>query len=618
MRRVFLVTFLPLALAARGGPAHAGDEAPSALESRLYDVGGLTQPRAQFVGEAGPFVVPPDSVNEETDRFLPVEERESEEEGKPRHAVNRLALRLDEVMEQVRAATPQGTWEAEGVTMEGLGASRLLVRAPARVQQDVFAALVRIEGAAASIAALEARAAEGDAAAARGEGGVPGAVASGALSVAAAARASGFLGQRVVGAQGGMAAFLVDLDVEIAQKSETTDPVVGVVKDGLSFAASAALSGASLAIDLDAWLARPGPIAKRPAGETDSVESVDVEGRSAHATFLARPGAWTLVPSSGTVAFAVRATVRAPATPPSAPPPLDSVPADGEPGPLSLASLPVQDLLAPLVPTTARPVFLAPTNFTFSEPSEPPATRPAVSADALLQALKDSGASPLGSAFASVEGASLQVVGDAIVARHDARRRAALERLLGAFRARLLRPLRIEATVVTVPAASFPAPAPAAGGGILADVEKDGGRALLALPGAQVADRAGVRVLSGARAASTGGRSRSYVGDWDVETAESSKIGDPIVHHVLDGIALDVAPTLLLGGGEVACEVRLDRSTWRPMRTIATRHGVLDLPAIGVARFRGAVVLPLGGTTVLAAGRSGDDAVVVLLSVSAD
>src|SRR5207244_1382168 len=115
-----------------------------------------------------------------------------------------------------------------------------------------------------------------------------------------------------------------------------------------------------------------------------------------------------------------------------------------------------------------------------------------------------------------------------------------------------------------------------------------------------------------------GGVSRRYVGDWDVEVAEGTSIGNPQVKEVLDGFSLDVRPTRVLGGGAYACEVRIDRSAWRGSRDVKTRHGNLEAPSIALTRFRGSLVVKAGETEIVAAGLSGDEMVFVLVTITED
>lgn len=612
MSRIPFAVAAVAVLSTLGGSAR-GDGGPAAggLETRLYDVGALTTSRTGFLRERGPYPAGPDQVNDESQPLYPVEDhyRTPRPDGREEAVMPEPFIGLDDLIEDVKQASPPGTWEQEGshVALLQSTSHHLWITGSAATHKVVAERLAALEREALSVAVVDLVAVGGD---------VPGgperfaaALASGGVRVLATARASGWLGRKMVATSGSMAAFLQDFDVEVAPKSETLDPIVGIQKSGLSFQASAVRSGEQVLLHVDAWHAQAG---ERRVGKTaggDGIELPSVEGSTFRATLRVAPGAWTLASGSGDVKFAVRVAVE-PYDAKPAPGAALSRPAPSPVGAIDAGMVSVADLEAKAENRRGETIYLAPSNYTPPEPLELFEPMPLLGADALLEIVKS-----LDPAAWEAEGVSLEMRSGRLLLRHATTRREAAARLVAELRARLVRTVRLKATVVSLPASAWAAML--AGGDLSAALAGDA-KGLLATEGASVTSRTTLRLIPGQRGAAVEGTSRAYVGDYDVEIADTSKIGNPVVFHVLDGLSLDLWPQATAGGGAVAVETRLDRSVWRGAREVPTLHGALDFPDVGILRLRGHRMVPLGATTLLAAGSEADVATLVLLAASAD
>jgi hypothetical protein len=105
------------------------------------------------------------------------------------------------------------------------------------------------------------------------------------------------------------------------------------------------------------------------------------------------------------------------------------------------------------------------------------------------------------------------------------------------------------------------------------------------------------------------------VADYEVEIASDARIGNPVVQRLGEGLMLDVEAAPSGSGDALVCEVAADWGRLREMRAIHTRHGDIDLPHLAVARFRGGVVVPIGGSRLLTAWTEGDEAMGLFLRV---
>jgi len=92
----------------------------------------------------------------------------------------------------------------------------------------------------------------------------------------------------------------------------------------------------------------------------------------------------------------------------------------------------------------------------------------------------------------------------------------------------------------------------------------------------------------------------SYIQDFDVEIAQASQIGDPIVQTLRDGVILDVTPIVSADRKFVTLELRPTVATlMRPIKTFSTTLGngppvIIQLPELRIQRVRTTVTMPDG------------------------
>ena len=97
----------------------------------------------------------------------------------------------------------------------------------------------------------------------------------------------------------------------------------------------------------------------------------------------------------------------------------------------------------------------------------------------------------------------------------------------------------------------------------------------------------------------------SYISDYDVEIAQLSQIGDPIIQQLRDGIILDIRPVISADRRFITMELRPTVALLqRPIATFQTTLGngppvSIQLPEIRIQRVRTTVTVPDGGTLLL-------------------
>ncbi|MCK6479798.1 MAG: hypothetical protein L6R43_06525 [Planctomycetes bacterium] len=97
----------------------------------------------------------------------------------------------------------------------------------------------------------------------------------------------------------------------------------------------------------------------------------------------------------------------------------------------------------------------------------------------------------------------------------------------------------------------------------------------------------------------------SYISDYDVEIAQLSQIGDPIIQQLRDGIILDIRPVISADRRFITMELRPTVALLqRPIQTFSTTLGngppvSIQLPEIRIQRVRTTVTVPDGGTLLL-------------------
>jgi hypothetical protein len=111
------------------------------------------------------------------------------------------------------------------------------------------------------------------------------------------------------------------------------------------------------------------------------------------------------------------------------------------------------------------------------------------------------------------------------------------------------------------------------------------------------------------------GRHTTYLADFEVELAEKSSITNPIIQSIFSGLQLVVTASRTSGDGAVAMEVRATRSGHAPrFRRMETPGGHIELPRLEIFRVHTGLLVPAGGTVLLAAQGEGEVRQVWLLT----
>jgi hypothetical protein len=600
-RRLGLPLLVLGGLATPFGVARAGDPPPAA-EVRVFEIADLLWERLQFQADRGPFPVPSDRVNDEHRPLF----------GSDRRDPVRPFGGPDDLVELVKQSSREpGEWDAEGTTLATDGERRLVVRGPRRLVDDVARVLEGLRARLLPTYTVDVAVFAGE------PSGVTDADLVGRvgrdLAPLAVARASALAGGRSVGFDGRQTAYVADYDVEVAQESEIGDPIVGVMPSGLAFEARVGPAGTGVRLEVSAWWAQPAGQRVASPPETSRIDLPAVDGAATAATLDVTPGAWTVLPSRGvgTTGFVFAARV----TPSAFDPGTASAPLAFRPVPLAMSGplraeiYDIGDFAARAANRRGRDAYLPPSNFTPPEPQSLADAAPRFEPDRLVELLKDGVGAGY---FDAAEGSSIRRHGDLLLVRSDEARHRGIASALAAVRAATAPTTRVRAVTVAVPAASLPELWTGLDGALVAD----GGVALLARPGARVLDRASLRLVDAQRDATEAGRVHAYVADHDVEIAQASAIGNPIVQQVFSGATLDVEAGPAGGGGAVVLDVRYTRSALGPIGKAPTTVGEVDLPTLRLVKHRGALSMRSGTTRVLSVGLEGRDVVLTLLSAT--
>ena len=116
-----------------------------------------------------------------------------------------------------------------------------------------------------------------------------------------------------------------------------------------------------------------------------------------------------------------------------------------------------------------------------------------------------------------------------------------------------------------------------------------------------------LRCRSGQRVGQRIGREVGYLQDYDVEIAQEAAIGDPIARTVFEGCSVHLIAMLDDAAAGARLDLELDQSAVpRPIRTMKTEHGPVELPAMNLTRVRTALWVPLDKTVVLGGATTGE------------
>jgi hypothetical protein len=142
-----------------------------------------------------------------------------------------------------------------------------------------------------------------------------------------------------------------------------------------------------------------------------------------------------------------------------------------------------------------------------------------------------------------------------------------------------------------------------------------GATAALAAAKASALDRATVVLRSGQRAHASTVRTRSYLGDFDVEVAQEAQLADPVIHTERLGLVADLKAVPSRDGSRVALETQL---AWAESastdRRAETSVGTIELPERRVTTVRGLADVAYGEQWCAAAAADGAGSVCFVLS----
>lgn len=552
---------------------------------RFFHVDALVAGRSDFVSERSGF----GRANEVNDEEHPLFGCESEETTRPVGGV-------DELIELLKSEVEQDSWgNTSGVDVRALGSNLIVAQHRPEALAAFGAAIKRWEDRWLRTVTIDIQAVRMPAE----PGAAPTDLAALVQSPAAGPGVSltAFPGQRVSAFAGRQRACVTDYGVAVAQKSKAGDPFVNVVNLGLAVDVRATpLQGDThLVLSLRGALTELLGTSTAKVVEGGSVETLVLGTTSIQCGVDVAAGAWTLVDGATLEGekpgwtFAVRARVNARA--PREARRGDSLPVLGNAGMGRLVRRTYDvDALKERVPSRQAPVSsLFASNFTPPEPPELPEPRCALEPEHIQDLVRTAIAPEVW------EQGALEVKGGTLIVRAPETVHAAVGRMLASLQHHLMWAAEVNAEVVEVPAALAAAQETL--------LSEEGSKELTAALKGGTATR--IDVLRVAAAQSTrnfvaAGRQRSYVRDFDVEIAEDSAIGKPVIGVVFAGAVLDVQPSINSTWDGAAIAVRFQR-TWLPdeLPTFATSWGTVQVPEMRSLRIRTNLEVPFGRTAVV-------------------
>ena len=430
-----LAALLALLVLVFGSPrARAEDDDATPLAYRVFTLGSLTAGRTDFIPGQPPWVTP-DMVSDEEN---PLFGAEGEEPILPMGTV-------DEVIELVKNAVNPWFWEErEGADIRSLGEDRLVVKATPAMLDQVGLYLGRMETMHGLTVTLDVHAVRLTPEERRALG-PPGAALDDARVAALlqgedAGPSVGFTalaGARAAAYAGTRRAWISDADVEVAEGSQSPDPIVSVANLGLiaDMRAMPAPDGRSLLVGLRVALSAIGELRDAPTGASGSIETPAYDLLVLRSALHVPSGAWVLADgvageggdTVGAWTLLVRATPHRHEIGPGG---LD-LPgfAPRTIGPMQLRYFPVPILSSAIENRTGRPEIPIPSSYTPPEPPELPEPWPIVPPESIVGLLAD-----LGGYGTWEDPATLEIRNRVLLARNTPQVLATVDRFLGALR----------------------------------------------------------------------------------------------------------------------------------------------------------------------------------------
>jgi len=522
---------------------------------------------------------------------------------------------IDELIEIVKFNVDPVSWQiTEGADMRSMGERTLIVRATRTVLRKVARYLADLETDVLTTVTLEVRAV------AVPDGGTTATLDQLLAVDGPSVTVSGFAGQRVEGLASTQFSYVQDYDVEVAQDSRISDPIVGVANWGFSVSARtvAARGADKLRTMLRATLAIPKGMRDHDTESDRIIELPEYDEVTVLTDLLLTPGAWQVTQgnargsNAGRWVFLVRGSAaRVPVRSPGEGTLLDpSIAADA--GPLVSRSFDISDLEQVLPNRQGEALYLVPSNFTPPAPPELAEPAPILAGEAIPDLIRES----VVPGSWNRDGTNIDVRYGLLFVTNTERVMGRITALLAFLRKQFMWTVVLDTRIVDVPTSlGRQLVAPTGGAAHMLDDAKRAALAQGVADGqARIVDKVKVTSLSGARNSLLSGTRFTYVQDFEVELAEKSSISNPVVQLGTEGVVVDLLPTPTSTGDAVNLGLSVARTRLAgKIRQVATPHGPLDAPALRLFRLRGNLRVPFGQTAVVGAGGEAGRMLVLLV-----
>lgn len=618
MRTFLALLTLTIVLLAPAETAFAEEDAGGELLLRLYPVGELTRGRMSYMRPAEP-PVSPDMVSDEHRPLF----------GRPLAEPTLPLGTVDELVELLQVSVDPFFWEErEGAAIMPLDELRIAVRATEAVHAKVLQRLrefermvgrtVTIELETWRVEALRAESLLGGEANSTIEGEQLDQLRS-AGAAGPGVSVTAYSGQMAVAWGGRQASWIGDADVEVAQESFSTDPIVLVSNLGLMVQAMAAVApDDTVLLGLDAALAEMTVQRTLATQRNGSLQAPHHEVVRIRPVVRVPSGSWVVldgqVPAGGDEAwvFVARASVhdvpRRTGIGPHGVVDLGA-PARGRPTVESVALrfFDVRDLTTPVRSLASWPPSLWPSNYSPPEPHELPEPEPAIGVEELVDLIRDGDRAEVWEDPATIEGRQ-----GMLIVRNTPDVLARVEATIAALRRAAPWTLVVAAEVVDLPAAMA---APFGESGPLSAAATDALQAARTSGDAVTLDALRLTSMRGRQNVVRAGTVVNYLQDYEVEIAQASEIGNPVFMDVFVGSQLTLSAGLAPDGQAAQLEVDFARTAMpMPIPKMNTNHGEIELPELEIFQLRTAVDAPFGRTVLVGSWAHGGRRRMLLLT----
>ncbi len=619
MKQVVAILLFVTVVAALPAGVHADDDKEMSL--RIYDVGALTHGRVQFHSQFPPTQDP----RRPGDALLLVSSNEVE--------YSFPVGQIDELIELIKGSVDPAFWESvEGADISALPRG-LVVRATDGVHAQVGRTLaaferrlfrmVTVELQAVQLTPAQRRTLAGDSNTSRLDADKVDALLAAGVG-GPALRLLVEHGSSAEGFGGAQRTFVRTHDVDVAQSSQTSVPIIGVANPGLAAVVRPTLGPARssrLRVSVRASLSHGSGFRTKASVTGDSVELPNHALLDIYEDILLEPGQWGLlggVTAAGSNAqwmLLARATPVEPAVPATASALKTDVTGEA-------ATLETMEVRFFNVRSLSKPIFAAPGTGAFLrdtasaplEPEEVGEPTPPLPTEWLVELVREStGNSSLWEDPATIEGRN-----GMLIVRHAPKTLAGIEGLLQRVAREM--PAVLEATVSAIAVDDSVAraltAATAGTGAVLPETARTLLDKALADGTARSIGQAQVASMDGARNTICSGKHTTYLQTYAASIAESAVRARPVTAQYLAGFEVEIEAHRLAGDAAALLQLRLMHTTEEgPMRSQSTAHGPIELPALATARVRTTATVPFGQTAWVASTKGEGSTVLFLATV---